>query len=483
LCHNPSQVLIRMREQPKVGGAGALPPSTEDEGAMVNVSGEGRGQTRPVIFSAPVHRMALVGLASLYVLLLRWSYVGFIVPRFGYIGYSYSPPSAWLEVFLVGLALVPAGLLSLGLRRPSQFVLWFLYTVVLIPSIMMPLYNRNLPATELVLLAITLLGCFLVLMVVPRARRLAIPALRIPESIFWAGALGTVLAVLLTVRAVFGFPLTIPSLSEVYARRAAFMETAQLRGSLAVYLSLWLANVVNPLLLARSLVERRLVWGIIALLGQIALFSISGFKSVLMAPVLVVLVWLALRGGGRRFGNWVLLSTVATLAVGLATAGLNGLNLILGLLVRRVLVTPGWLTGAYFEYFSHHPKVWLARSLFRGWTEDFYRQGPSVTIGDVLAPGGSINANANFWADGFANFGLLGVIGFTLLLALFLWIYDSASVGKNTVVAVVLVVMPTFALTNTALLTTLATHGLGVSAVIVLLLPNTVGRARQSRAA
>jgi hypothetical protein len=60
---------------------------------------------------------------------------------------------------------------------------------------------------------------------------------------------------------------------------------------------------------------------------------------------------------------------------------------------------------------------------------------------------------------------------FTILLAGVLWLYDSVSAGKRLGYAVFLLAMPTFSLTNSALLTCLATHGLGLAIVLAALLP------------
>ena len=47
----------------------------------------------------------------------------------------------------------------------------------------------------------------------------------------------------------------------------------------------------------------------------------------------------------------------------------------------------------------------------------------------------------------------------TLLLMMLLWFYDSVSAKKDLRVALLLIAMPTYAITNTSLLTSLLSHG------------------------
>ena len=71
----------------------------------------------------------------------------------------------------------------------------------------------------------------------------------------------------------------------------------------------------------------------------------------------------------------------------------------------------------------------------------------------------------------FANFGYAGLVGFTLLLALVLWLYDSMAAGRDRRVAVLVISLPAFALANAGLLTSLLTHGIGLAMLLVYVMP------------
>ncbi len=432
------------------------------------------GRGTAVRSSEGARRAGLLVIIGGFIVLLRLSYTQLIAPNYGYAGYAFVPPSMALEAAMVVLAMAPAWLLPLQLTRPSQYTLWFLYPVVVIPAILIPTYNATLPWLDLVALSVAILCCFMLLVwgtFFPLAQW---PRLALPPSLFWTGTIGFVAMTLVVIHSIFGIPVSIPSLSQVYQRRTEFQDTVVANGTGVVYLSLWLANVINPLLMARGLTEGKWAWGFLGLAGQVVVFSIGGFKGVFLAPVLMVGIAILLVDGGSRFGLRFSLAFLGVAGLGLLLDPILPSNLIAGLLVRRVIVTPGLLTGAYVQYFSTHPPAMLGYSVLHGLAENVYGRGPPQVIGDYLAPGQSLWANANFWADAFANFGYGGMFVFTLLLALVLWLYDSLAAGKRIGITVLILAMPTFSLTNSSLLTCLSTHGLGLALLVVALLPAAV---------
>ncbi len=82
-----------------------------------------------------------------------------------------------------------------------------------------------------------------------------------------------------------------------------------------------------------------------------------------------------------------------------------------------------------------------------------------------------MESNANLWADAYANFGYIGIIVFSLLLAFVLWLYDSMAFGCDKRLAALVIGLPAFALANTGLLTTLLTNGIGLVMLLVYLMP------------
>ena len=111
-----------------------------------------------------------------------------------------------------------------------------------------------------------------------------------------------------------------------------------------------------------------------------------------------------------------------------------------------------------------------------------YAAEPPYLIGALYFHSASNDANANIWADAYANFGYPGIVCFTILFAILLWLYDSIAAGsRNTRVAALAIGLPAFALANGGLLTSLLTNGVALAMLLVYLMPSiTYDEARHS---
>jgi hypothetical protein len=110
----------------------------------------------------------------------------------------------------------------------------------------------------------------------------------------------------------------------------------------------------------------------------------------------------------------------------------------------------------------------------RGIIDNPYGEGPPVIIGRAYFPGWGTYANANFWADAFANFGIWVVFAFTAILGVVLWLYDSITLDTDLRLAALVLVMPAISLSNSGLFTCLLTHGLGLAFLVMYFLPNRI---------
>jgi hypothetical protein len=95
----------------------------------------------------------------------------------------------------------------------------------------------------------------------------------------------------------------------------------------------------------------------------------------------------------------------------------------------------------------------------------------SREIGLAYFGSSNVDANANLWAEGFADLGVPGILGFTLIAAVMIWLYDSIARRRNLELAVLLAVMPAVGLSNSAPTTVLITHGGLAAATLLFLAP------------
>ena len=419
-----------------------------------------------------LRRGAVVGGVILYLFLMRWSYVTWVVPEFAYLGFVYTPVPLWCEVVSFLIALGPAVFLPIGLKRPSWIVLWLLYVVAFIPAITIPQYSPNLSNWEAIGLSAGLATSFAMICLPTMLPRGRFPVVQVPPAVL-AVLFGVVAAGLygMVIR-VFGLHLRPPSLSEVYNTRAAYSQEAAASGGAVGYAMSWLAKVINPLLISLGLLRRNLLMLLAGMAGQVLLYSTTGLKGSLFGIVLLVAVLIAMRGKGRNFGVWCVWGVVAVVITALSLDALMGTRIFTSLFVRRVLITPGRLTGLYFEFFRSHPKTLLANGLFAPLAEYPYPTSPTYLIGSTFIRD-ETSANANLWATGYAAFGVPGMMVFSLILGLVLWVYDSVARDCDLRLTVLLLAMPSMALANTALPTTLFSHGLLLAIIIIYLMSGT----------
>ncbi len=417
-------------------------------------------------------------LASVYVGLLQWTYVHDIHPRWAYMGLEHHEPGAWLRLALSLVAVAPVAWMPRTLVRPSQIGLWFIYLLVYVPSLLIPADAIGGAPWRWLSIGLVLSLCMLLLSWSYAIPLSPAPRRDPPEAVprFWLAIGGLGVALYAVVLSHFGLPTTLPTLLEIYDVRADFGDAVRGGGRLSAYAVSWTANVINPLLVAWGLSRRR--WWVAALgvAGQLVLFGITGLKSVLLSAGLIVAVVVVLRGDGRRFGVWMLGGATVVLVLGVIESQLFDGGLLSGVLVRRTFVVPGQLMGLFVDYYGQHEKAWLGHSILGG----------IVPYGTELAPprlvGGRYfasvaSANASVWADGYANFGELGMVAATGLLAAVFRLYDRAAVGLRRALATGLFAIPALTLANSALLTSLLTHGVLLVIAVVMLLPRVDRRA------
>lgn len=417
----------------------------------------------------------LAGLVALYAF--------YISPRFAYLGYELHPAPAAYQAAAWLLALLPALWLPLALERPSQLAYWLLYLLALAPSVLVPFYTLSAPPLQVLAVALALTLAFAGLGLIYRLPVMRLPRLRYPALLFWLGLLGLATAFLAVIVARFGLRLELPALAEVYDTRAEYADELAGAGPLVGYAVGWLANVIGPFLIAAGFLALRLPLIGVGLVLQLLVFSITGFKSVLFSSMLLAALALALRRGGRHVGAWLMGGALLLLGGTWLLDQLTGQLIFTSYFVRRLIVTPGLIAGLFFEFFSSHPKALLGHSVLAPLVHYPYDATPPRVIAQAYF-GRDFSANANLWADGFANFGFAGIFGFTLLLGAVLYLFDALAARRGLrqrLLIAYLLGLPAFTLANSALLTSLLTHGIAFAFVLLYAVPPTLFAARLGR--
>jgi len=434
---------------------------------MINpaISTDGSFRIARFLRSRPI----LVVICVVYVLVFVLVYNRVIVPIWGYEGFHSKTTVARAAVGWV-LAALPSLWMPIKLKRPSQVVYWLLYILVLVPSCLVPIYALDDQSRGPLVLAFCLVVVFGLTGLIYRLPLVPLPRIHLETYEFSVIlALLSIICYALMVSA-FGFQFHYVSFEDTYSVRAEFQNTLIQAPPLVAYAIGWQAWVINPFVMAVGLRSRRMSWILLGAGGEFAIYSITAFRSMLFsAGLLLFLLWVTLPP--RAFGAR-LAATWTAIFAGTGAALYYGYGLMAEALVGvRMTALPGLLTGDYYEFFSVHPQAHLGHSILKTLVNYPYAAEPPYLIGAIYFHSASNDANANIWADAYANFGYAGILCFTLLLAMLLWLYDSTAANRDTRLAALAIGLPAFALANGGLLTSLLTNGIVLVMLLMYLMP------------
>jgi len=405
-----------------------------------------------------------------YVCTFAVVYTWVIVPVWGYEGFR-QRATLPRQVIAGLLASLPGLWMPLKLERPSQVVYWMLYLLVLAPACLVSMWALEDQSSGPVMLSVCLVGLFALTGLVYRIPLLPLPRFHLERYEF--GVLLVLMSILFYAFLMFsfGFHFHFVSFADTYSVRAEYQATLDRVPALVAYAISWQAWVINPFVMAMGLRWRRPSWLLIGVVAQFLIYSISAFRSMFFSAALLLYLFWVMKSG-RAFGS----RFVTTWTTIFATAGaLQYLDLALlpaAFITVRMTALPGLLTGYYYEFFSSHSHAMLGHSIFRSLVSYPYAVQPPYLIASTYFNNPAMESNANLWADGFANFGYVGLIITAVLFAIVLWLYDSMAFECDKHFAALAISLPAFALANTGLLTALLTNGIGLAMALVYLMPS-----------
>ncbi|WP_413452528.1 hypothetical protein AA0Y32_10305 [Georgenia phoenicis] len=410
--------------------------------------------------------------AVAYALTVHWAYREMIAPTFGYRGSTYRTPATDLYFYAIAIAAVMALCLPRKVERPSSFVLWVLYIVAGAPSVLLGHYAGNLTPALAMETSIGVGGAFVLTIALTRFFRIRrVPRWRPSSTTFWLLIGGFSVAVYAYLASTIGLQFQIVSLFDVYDVRDDYREGLAAAGGVGGYLISWQANVLNPVIIARGALQRRLLPILAGAFGQLLLFSASGYKTMVMSlPALLIAAWIFNRNPTPR-ARVFLWGAAALPLFTMAVDHLSNSITWTSLLVRRFLVTPGRITAEYVDFFDQHPKVHLSNSILSPFIEYPYQRGYFRIIGEHVTGATNVSMNGNVFAHGYANAGWIGAFIAAVLLAVVLAAADYAAQGLPAAVPALVLLMPAITLSNSGLNTSLSSHGVALAVVVLALLP------------
>ena len=401
-----------------------------------------------------------------------WAYAA-VVRAFGYEGFAVVTPvdvSRLIAVFvsLIGLSLM----LPPRLANPADYVVIALFDISFVPfSAYWVLSNQ--PWWQGLLVA-AYWGLVLLISRVPvRVQR---RYLRGGQSTAFLVARCLVILGAILILAGGHLTLRLP-FSDVYTARYAWGSEGS---GMSMYLFPWLANALLPVLMAHAWKNRRPLELLALVFTAYMLFTSTGMKAYLVMPALMMGVLVLARW--RPSGSFVpfCLGVFASVMILLDRVTHGVFWTSLGL--RRAIFVPARLTSVYMEFFAGNPTIHLSDSLLlRGLLRYPYVRSVAHTIGAYLGQP-SMGANNGLAADGFANFGIMGVLVWAILLGLLLKLLRMATASiEDQPESWAAATMWPVILLSSALTTSLLTHGLALGLLFAFALKPAAGRRAPGR--
>ncbi|BCL16649.1 oligosaccharide repeat unit polymerase [Micromonospora sagamiensis] len=415
--------------------------------------------------------LLLIPLAG-YVTLLHHAYQHEIVPLFEYLNLVYRTPDTWNYALALGMVAVVAVLMPQRIRRPSDFVLWVLFVMAVVPSIVVPQYADILPASESLELAAVVAAVFL--LVVGGARFGPSGTLRVRGIQFfdvWAIVVVLSLITYAYMTLTAGLSFRLVGLGDVWEIRSAYRDQVAASGPVLGYLVRLQGNVLNPLLIARGIYARRWTMALLGGVGQIPIFAATGFKLTLLSIPAIVALALLFRGRGSPRAWTIVAGVVGIIAAALVADALLGSFLYTQVFVNRLFIAPGVVTAAHVMVFADLPKARWGHSFLRPFVDYPYDQVPDHLVGAVMFEQPQTSANASLFGDGYSNLGYGGVLIEAAVLVLLLWAIDGAARHLPLKVSGAILLVPAVALANMSVFTSILSNGFAYAIVLMACLP------------
>ncbi|MER8727138.1 hypothetical protein [Mesorhizobium sp. M0195] len=403
---------------------------------------------------------------AVYVIMFVDVYIDWASVSFFYLGFSYvySANDAVLAYCIIAAFSL---ILPISIKRYSDFFCWMLYLTIFIPSILI-VARQGYTSFDASWLIVSVAASFFLVLYIPKVLHFKSYSLirQVSVTTFFFFFLAFYLAAIAFYIATYRGMMSFSGMDEIYDQRAKFGSVQA--STLALYLTGWLSNAMNPYLLAIGLFDRTRRWAIaIGLAGQIVVFM--AFAGKMMLVILLVtfgFYFFVLRKGEistsrLAFGFAALTSSAFAILVATDYKPVGAALDAVALIYMRTLGIQGAMTGVYADVFSRSPLTYWSHVNIINMIVDYPYKAPlGYVVGSSLVGGTGFNANANFWAtDGVAAYGMAGVVMMGAVLGVLLSFANKVVTPDRLPFAATVSIPFIMSLGNSSLFTSLITGG------------------------
>jgi hypothetical protein len=428
----------------------------------------------------------LLASVSIFLFCFQREYVAWLYPTFEYYGFDYYPPQMIYLVLAWTLSLIPTLWMPLDLRRPSQLAYWFIYLIVYLPSMFIPLFTGLTISYRTAMLMFVM---FLGLAIIGSCYLFRVSGFKKPNYLprrFWA-AFG-IFSAALGVWVILGFHghLQFVSFADIYDVRLDSADV--MHGTLLNYPVMWLYGAINPFIVGWGLFRRKVFPVLLGVAGQLLIYGTLGTKASLLSIVFIISIYFMLRRHGRGFGLKLacgaaalyVLVTIWQVWAG-EEMGLIG-STILFLIVFRTFGLAGLLSSQYLYFFQQNPYTYYSHIIPIRWLIHYPYDYPLGTVVGYFYYYPLVDTTAHFWAtDGIAAAGLPGIIIASVCCAFVFWLLDSSGRHHDPRLGALVTCYAAYNLANLSLFTTFLSGGFGLLIAFLYILPTEATHQRVGR--
>jgi hypothetical protein len=412
--------------------------------------------------------MNLIGYTLLF-LSLVYAYDSYIVPEWGYMGFTFHE-DYWRFVQSLVITLILGLLVPAVLKNPSDILINIQFIFPILP--MLVIYARSNQSLEYISFVIFL---FLLIITLNKLKIdfLKIPKIKITKFSYQIIAISSCALVILTI-VLIAFLTNLQfvnfNLLRVYEFRSQ-ISTA-IPGYFSYFYSIS-SKILIPTLIILCFHNKQYKILPFVFVLSILMFGLTSHKAVLFYPCISIFIYFFVRW--KYPIQKIILSSILTILISLFMFHNEINNLIPSLLVRRVYFVPASLNYMYYDFFSKNPKTLFADSkITLGLIEYPYDVKGAKIVGSLIYPGSTANANTGWVGSGYMNLGYIGMFLYSIIISLLFKLLNNISNRIDSLsLTLSLVIVPFFTLFQSSdLLTTLLSHGLIFSFIIIMIIPS-----------
>ncbi|WP_100405630.1 O-antigen polymerase [Bacillus solitudinis] len=397
-----------------------------------------------------ISRTKLLIIILFYKTILELIYSFLIVENPIYIGFSmdFSIPK-----YIIGTIIVVITIYLLPLlRKPSSYYLFFYYLVSVIPLASLYALESNSSGY----LVASIFSFYILLFIVKMNIKFKVKSFKINSKLF-DSACYIIIFGLIVYLYTSGYRPSILAfnLNLNYAIRGDI----EFSGILGYYFGI-VNRAIIPGCFILSIFEKKYLKSLSFVLLQLVIFMFFPQKTILFSLLLVFIIYLIVTKGKYYF--YLINFQVFYFIIASLLYIIFNFHYLITFSPRRTHFTPADIQFSYYDFFVNSNYLSFSQNLIGrifNLTE-VYDTSIVYIIGGIYYNSPNMSANTNFMADGYANFGILGMILVTVILSFTLITLDSFTKDSKHAVNISICFMPLYALLDASIFTAFLTHGI-----------------------